>query len=69
MKRRYRIKNTRHGYMPQVKYGWLPWFDVGSAYYLFGEGAKKACDRHNASKDRGGSECEKYIPEPFTNGE
>jgi hypothetical protein len=66
MKRRYRIRNTSDGYLPQVKYGWLPWWDIGNVFYLFGEGAKKACDRHNESQKRGVIKCEEYTPKPLT---
>ena len=67
MKRRYRIRNTSVGYLPQVKYGWLPWCNVGNFFFWLEEDAQKACDKHNASKERVGGECYEYIPEPLTN--
>lgn len=47
MKRRYRIKVVPSGYIPQVKWGWLPWFKIGADAFWDEDGAKKVCDMHN----------------------
>lgn len=53
MKRRYRIKIIEYGgYIPQVKYGWLPWVMVGTHVLGTKRRAIEACDKHNSRKFR-----------------